>query len=348
VRRSHPLFRVHTFLGTVLGIYFAVLGLTGSALVFRPEIERGLVPALSHPSAQGGRPLGQAWHALRRAYPGHAIGPVSFSQYPATAPGGPLRVRVKRGFEAFYVYLDARTGELLAEQHRTIVWLQNLHFTLFGERVGLLVNAGGAVLLMLMCITGAVIWWLRSTLGRDTRDRSRRVPWRTAQAVHRNVGAAAVVFVAIVASGGAVLAWSWYAEEAEVDTRWQASVATWSVDLDVLMARATTAVPGGIPRSFMLPFSPTQPFRLDAAVGENIIRVQLDQHSGEIVGMQPMPPLLLRTRVAGWLADAHYGRILGLPNRIAWVPLGLTLPVLFVTGASIWRAARRRPSSPRE
>src|ERR1700712_1772269 len=39
-------FQVHLWSGVLIGLYSAVIGLTGSALVFREEIERSLRPAL--------------------------------------------------------------------------------------------------------------------------------------------------------------------------------------------------------------------------------------------------------------------------------------------------------------
>lgn len=55
------LLKVQLYLGLLLGGAFALLGLTGSFLVFYPEIDRGLNPKLVNPSGLHSPPSVQAW-----------------------------------------------------------------------------------------------------------------------------------------------------------------------------------------------------------------------------------------------------------------------------------------------
>ena len=59
-------FQAHVYVGLLLGLYFVVVCATGSALVFRPEAERALVPG-SPLGSEGARPrpFQAAWQNVR-------------------------------------------------------------------------------------------------------------------------------------------------------------------------------------------------------------------------------------------------------------------------------------------
>lgn len=79
--------RVHLWMGLSLGLLVALAGLTGSALIFYPEIDNALVPALRAVPAHA-RPA--SWQAvydrLRHDYPARK-GPWRIE---ATPDGGPI------------------------------------------------------------------------------------------------------------------------------------------------------------------------------------------------------------------------------------------------------------------
>ncbi len=54
--------------------------------------------------------------------------------------------------------------------------IADLHDELLGGDTGTAINGAGAVLLTLMCVTGAVIWW------------PGQARWRRSLSVHRGVG----------------------------------------------------------------------------------------------------------------------------------------------------------------
>lgn len=92
------LFQVHLWLGIGIGLYVLLISLSGSAIVFRREMDRALCPG----------------------------------------PGGTI-----------------------ACEPAFVTSLAELHDNLLGGRTGLFVNGIGAIAVMLMCISGAVIWWPR-------------------------------------------------------------------------------------------------------------------------------------------------------------------------------------------
>jgi uncharacterized iron-regulated membrane protein len=66
------------------------------------------------------------------------------------------------------------------------------------------------------------------------------------------------------------------------------------------------------------------------------VRVFLDQRSGEILRVDRTVDTSLGASITQTIADVHYGRFLGHVSRAAWVLLGITPLVLFVTGVTLW------------
>ena len=97
------LFQVHLWLGIGAGLYVILMCLTGSAIIFRRELDS------------------------------------QFCSEVVTSPhGGRLSVPCEPAF---------------------VTGLAELHDHLLGARSGLLVNGIGAIVVLLMCLTGAILWW---------------------------------------------------------------------------------------------------------------------------------------------------------------------------------------------
>jgi len=336
VRARAWLFQVHLWCGLVLGVYMAVVGVTGSALIFRPEVEPRLVER-GVQSSTGGKPFQAAWDNVRRAYPDHAIGTISLNQYPGTTLEDPYRVRLQTGSRTFFVYVDSSTGELVGVQHPVIQWIQELHFKLFAGYSGVLVNAVGAVFFVIMCVTGAVIWWP----GRQQWRQGFTIRWRTRWQVinydlHHVVGVISVALLGAVSAAAVVSALEYRAGYDAERIAWQAHVSTWPVDLDDVVSAANAEVPVGRGTFLTLPTSATAPFRFDKTVNGVPYRIFVEQQDGRVFRVSNTPDTSLRASIDEWAGLIHYGRFWGYTSRSAWVLLGLTPPVLFVSGVVMW------------
>jgi uncharacterized iron-regulated membrane protein len=331
------LFQVHLWMGLLLGLYMAVIGLTGSALIFRPEIEPRLIDRAAHGTTPG-KPFQAAWDNVRRAYPRHAISTISLNQYPGTTLDDPYRVKLQAGSRTFFTYVDSSSGELVGVQHPVIQWIQDLHFKLFAGYTGVVVNAVGAILFVMMCLTGAIIWWP----GRWQWRQGFRVRWSMRWQVvnydlHHVVGIASAVLLGAVAAAAVVSAIEYRAAYRPDQIAWQSQVRSWPVSLDAVVDAANTAVPGGRGTFLYLPTSPTTPFRFDKTVNGTVYRIFVDQQDGRILRINNAPPDTSAAALGSkWAGLIHYGRFWGYVSRSAWVVLGLTVPILFVSGVLMW------------
>lgn len=173
------LMKLHLWLALALGLYVLVISISGSAVVFRPELNRWLVPRFV-PEAAGERATGDALAAaLAEHYPEDEI--VSFTE--PRFPRAPVDVLLLRGGEEqgrlFDPYALADMGQSYPPSVRLVEWLVSLHDDLLAGSTGRSVNGIGGALMLVIALTGMVLWWP----GKRSWRRSLYVPPRAARPV---------------------------------------------------------------------------------------------------------------------------------------------------------------------
>ena len=159
------MFQIHLWTGIGIGLYIFVVCVTGSIVVFRRELMRAYVnrPQVSAHTAET-KPLDET--ALRaaalRVYPDFQVEKV----WPGRRGNTPVDIwmtragdKTKRKEHLFDPYNGADLGETRPRGVRVTDCLVSLHDDLLGGFTGRIVNGVGAILLTLLCLTGAVIWW---------------------------------------------------------------------------------------------------------------------------------------------------------------------------------------------
>ncbi len=160
----------HLWLGLSVGALFVLLGLTGSALVFYPEID-----ALLNPEIAAGSDTPPDWDAalrtVRAAYPDKA-GPWHFEV--TDAPGAiPARYydpaeTAGRDFAPMMVWLSQDGSRILRRDYwgeYAVTFVYDLHYRLLlGESAGEVVGWLGFAMLALLA-SGLWAWWPMGSLG---------------------------------------------------------------------------------------------------------------------------------------------------------------------------------------
>jgi uncharacterized iron-regulated membrane protein len=205
---------IHRYLGLAAGVVVAVLGVTGSALVYGDEIDRALNPELLSVRPSG-EPIGPgaALAAVRGA--GVEVRPDLVEM-----PRGPTAPYVVHGPAAGAgggegrraVYVDPYRADLLGSrpEHGGLVGtLFRLHADLLAGPAGRQAVGWIGLVLLVLCVTGAVLWWPRVARLQLVRD-ALGVRWgesgrRTNYDLHRAGGAWTLPYLALLAVTGSGL-----------------------------------------------------------------------------------------------------------------------------------------------
>ena len=353
------LFQVHLWVGILAGLYVFVVCATGAPLVFRIHLQRAATPHLFTPGDGEAAHPAEIIDSVLAAYPDHAI---SFIDAPSVDRPTYLTYPFKDNvYKA--VLVDPVTARVLGEvpEEGPVRTLQNLHFDLLGGRTGRIVNGFGGGVLLLLCVTGLVIWWpgianWRRPFVVDFSRGWRRVNWE----LHSAVGIWTGALIAMWAITGVYLVWpgefrSWVDALSPVTTVQapssdRSAASTPRPAWRELIDRARRRHPDQHVAQVVLPFDENAAFQVKFSherptpVGlPKLTTVYLDQYTGAVLPDPPQAPPTLGDVVMRWAAPLHVGNFGGMPIRVAWLILGLAPPLLFVTGFIMWWTRVVRP-----
>jgi uncharacterized iron-regulated membrane protein len=161
------LFQVHLWTGLGIGIYVVVVSLSGSAIVFRRELNKALCPRIIMVNPSGVRMTdAQLATTAQRAFqrsPRPGMQNFRIEVHGSRAAGAAVEVwyvsdrgRIERLFDP---YTGRELGDTVACEPALVWRLVALHADLLGGDTGRAINGVGGVLLVVMCATGAIIWW---------------------------------------------------------------------------------------------------------------------------------------------------------------------------------------------
>lgn len=361
------LFRIHLWAGLIVGLFIVVVTLTGSLLIFRPEIELLLYPQM-YQETPGSIPLEQVYQVAHKAYPGQTVEGI------ITPPdrSGVYEVQVVNAEETYtYVYVDPGTGKILGgrltgAENSWLDWFFDLHYALLLEETGSIIVGTVGVALAVMLLTGCYLWWpglKKWVMGVKVRWSGRGWYIRHYD-LHRVVGIVSLPFVLLMTCTGIAMA-EWYYEW--VETTWY--TVTFSehppevpedlvshpngqprISLDEVAARVEAAVPGatiyyiGVPADeegyFNLWVNKPgvyDPWAESSGPGER--EIDIDQYSGEILwNKDNYSPNDIS--LAAFLFQNNYiwhiGVYGGLTTRILHFLAGLAPAILMITGVAMW------------
>jgi uncharacterized iron-regulated membrane protein len=158
VRRA--LFQVHLWVGIAAGLYILMISITGSAIVYRPQISRRYQrkPVVLEPAASR---MSESELRQRAAqlYPKYDVA----DYFEAKKPTDPVAIVLRNDSahmqRLFNPYTGADLGDPLSPAVRAMEWLSDLHDNLLGGKKGRAVNGVGAICCTVLALTGAIIWW---------------------------------------------------------------------------------------------------------------------------------------------------------------------------------------------
>ena len=195
------LFQVHLWTGLGFGVYVFFISVTGSVLVYRNELYELATPPPIVSTSSSPRLTDEALTgAVERAYPGSRVTRISRAENGDQA----VEVSLVQNGRARMRLFDPRSGADLASAPPLGIWLVStlieLHDDLLGGPAGRRINGLGAVAVLVLAVTGLVVWWPGISRWRRSLIVRRGAGWtRLAWDLHSAVGFWSLAFVLISA-----------------------------------------------------------------------------------------------------------------------------------------------------
>ncbi|MCE6991137.1 PepSY domain-containing protein [Dyadobacter sp. CY323] len=351
------LFKLPSWLGLFTGIFLILLGLSGSVLVFRTELDKLFNQDLLHISHSEttvpDQVLQRCYDNITGRYPN--LDGIAWVN-PDARPGEAYDFRIYFNdarlltYDLALITFNPYTGAILREGPSSefapsfIEWLFQFHFSFQLGMPGAALTAIFGITMLFSLLTGAIVY--RKMLWKVVTFRARinRKNWRTISSdLHRIVGVWSLILNAIIFFTG-----FWMNLFAFKPKTWQNElVATKrnthiSISPDLMYSNALSAMPDLEPTYVYLPTQPQRKFEVRGYTKGQLKlwgsgnSVQLDQQTGEILQVSRITEQPLGERIEATFFPLHVGNFGGLPVKILYVIIGLTPGLLAVTGFLLW------------
>jgi uncharacterized iron-regulated membrane protein len=170
-------FQIHMWSGIGVGLYVLMVSVTGSIVVYSNELYVAATPKPIVVAPSGPRLTDDELKAAAvSGYPGFTAINVSRSRDLDQAVTVTLNGTAGRKDRLFNPYTGADLGNAVPIGIKLVSGLLELHDDLLGGNTGRKVNGFGALMLIVLALTGIVVWWPGIKA------------WRRSLSVHRNAG----------------------------------------------------------------------------------------------------------------------------------------------------------------
>lgn len=361
---SRKLFKLHSWFGLFTGIFLILLGLSGSVLVFRTELDNFFNQDLlrvSHAETKvPDQALKNCYDSITSRYPN--LDGIAWVN-PDAGPGQAYNFRIYFNdthlltYDLALISFDPYTGAILREGPSTqftpsfIEWLFQFHFSFQLGIPGAALTAIFGITMLLSLLTGAVVYRKMLWKVLTFQVKINRKNWRTISSdLHRIIGVWSLLLNAVIFFTG-----FWMNMFAFKSKIWQNEMVQTkpnmhiSVSPDQMFRKALSAMPDLEPTNVYLPTQPERKFEVRGYTkGQSKLwgsgnSVRIDQQTGGILKINRFTDKPLGERIEATFFPLHVGNFGGLAVKILYVAIGLTPGLLAITGFLLWWRRVRKP-----
>ncbi len=349
------LFKLHGYLALIACIPLVLICLSGSALVFKHEIDRLLMPGIVSVAPAGSRlSLDDLLDEVNGKYPDYEV--VGWEIFPDPARADLVSLMARGSSERSRVSMDPYRGVLLTspqEGERTFTdSLLSFHYTLLLGNFGLLGSAFVAVVLCLMGISGLIMrrrfWRNFFTL----RYRARQILFFSD--LHKMAGVLASPVLLVTGFTGAYWNFPHFAyemRESNAELRphvMSGRLYSDSISIQAIHDESISRIDGFRPSYLSFPSRPGSGFSVlggnkeaNPLFSQYASSVSFSANDAGYIGRYDIREADWGRRIENSFRRLHLGDFAGLFSRILWCVAGLLPLVLAVTGIRLWM--KRRP-----
>jgi uncharacterized iron-regulated membrane protein len=353
------IFYIHFYAGLIAGMLFSVVGITGSAIVFVPELRVIEAPGDADVHADGeALPLQAIFQKIRQSRPRDYVESFSSANERDSFELTPNKSLNFRSYapngDRIQTFIDQYTGKILCQynyNHRFLQKIYELHDNLLGGLSGRRVNAWFAMLLLVVSVAGLMLWWRGQRYWRLGFEYRTQASWkRQVWDLHNLGGFLFFLPLLILAVTGIYYSYeSEYAAIASALTHGPAIIHVPKIPgdptrrrpLDEIIAASDRAAPDCRPTIVEFPKRSDEDISVRVhcpadphAVGLSYVYV--DPVTAQVRGVDRFYAAPRGVQIIRMMTPLHYGDVGGPITRILWILIGVTPAVFFVTGLLMW------------
>ena len=337
--------KLHLYLGILTGLPLFAVGLTGGVLAFRPELQQWTLPDLYHVEVQGERlSPAEAVGRIRQAFPKATL-------LHTTAFKDEGRAWITYTSDGRLI-TDPYSGEVRKVSGDWTDGVERVHRALAAGEVGRYVVGGASVVLILLSISGLVLWWpMRKGTLRRFLQKGSALGW------HNVAGLATLPLLVVMAFTGITLTFGSVVmplvfsatgspELPEKPTSAAAMKAD-SISLVSALHIARKALPDATITAFAEPWDEDDVYKIHFGYPGELNehgwkRLFIDPTGGAIVGRLDTYEHSLGSIYKHSWFQVHTGELFGPVGRTIWSVASLFLSLLFITGIVRWWKKKNR------
>ncbi len=346
---------IHRYLNLYIGVYFLLMGTTGSILVFHSEIDEWLNPQLLRVTPQGEiLSLEEIMTNVQSTRSPDRIISITFPR----SPEGVYELLINSWNSRIYV--NPYSGEILGSRTMSgslMGFILIFHMDLFlGGPIGITLNGMGSILLIVSTLTGLILWWRRSPNTLKTIWRLRlNSGWKHAVLdMHNMWGIHSAIVVLVIALTGVYFSFPLVGnlvQSLAKGPNGNPPLASHTLSeaplrpqrVSDLVHIANTTLSGGKIVMIRMPLGPRQPFQVRKRFSEDTNPrgssvVYIDPHSGDVIRTEDSRTASMGQRFINLDVPLHAGYFGGLFTKLLYVVVGIGISIQLITGyLLLWR-----------
>ncbi|MGC4376394.1 PepSY-associated TM helix domain-containing protein [Fictibacillus sp. Mic-4] len=353
--------KIHLWLSIAGGVFISLIGLTGSLLVFEPELNQLLHPQLY--KVTEGQPVSyqKALNHVLAAHPNGIVQRVYTPREPSAR--GVYLFRLQEDGEQQEVFVDPGTGHINGElgSHSFFNFVKEFHEQLLlkdfnGEKIVGIIG----FIFFFISLSGLYLWWpgIKKWARGFTMRKSKNQYVRNYD-LHKMIGGIFVPFLLVVSLTGALFVFDenifhLFGAEAKVMPAKEKimvdPVHNEPTSIDSWISAAQKTVQGGSVMQVRFPAQPKQgtfkePIEIRVSrpydPGYGNVKVWVDPYHGKTLAKLD-PKINRRMTYQTWHFPLHTGQFGGWLTKILYAIGGCTPSVLMFTGIYMWRYKKNK------
>lgn len=359
---KRPALTFHRVIGIVVALLMIIIGITGSILVFDKEVNSAIHLQANKVTPVGVRiALSQVTEIIQQQYPD---GRIQRIMLPMDA-NEPYHLVVEEKLEKDNktdIYVNPYSGEILASYQRDnsfIKIINQLHTKLLAGKVGSVIVGLSGVSLLILSITGAMLWngWKKLAAGFKVRWSSK---WRILNYDLHHVGGFISAFLLIIiATTGAFLAFGqpipklgyWLSGQLkEIKPVSLIQETNQSLTQDDFLAKALAVLPEGKPTIYEPAKNKESTVKVRFKLPHELTKegksmVFIDQYNGQVLRVDNFFSNSWEKQFKDWTNILHTAKFGGLAVAAIYILIGIASAGLATTGIVIWSGKKKKIKS---